>query len=61
MASEEHIIDLKHVSKRFGDKTVLDDINLYIRKGEFVTLLGPSGCGTPSSRTWTSMKTSPSA
>ncbi len=45
MAGEEHIIDLKHVSKRFGDKVVLDDINLYVRKGEFVTLLGPSGCG----------------
>ena len=41
-ATEEHIIDLKHVSKRFGDKVVLDDISLYIRKGEFVTLLGPN-------------------
>ena len=41
----DRIIDLQHVSKRFGDKAVLEDINLYIRKGEFITLLGPSGCG----------------
>ena len=39
------IIDLKHVSKWFGEKQVLDDVNLYVRKGEFVTILGPSGCG----------------
>lgn len=39
------IIDIKHLSKSFGDKQVLNDINLYIRRGEFVTLLGPSGCG----------------
>ena len=39
------IIDLKHISKSFGDTKVLDDINLYVRKGEFLTFLGPSGCG----------------
>ncbi len=39
------IIDIQHISKSFGDKTVLNDINLYIKKGEFITLLGPSGCG----------------
>ncbi|MCQ2135796.1 MAG: ABC transporter ATP-binding protein [Bacteroidales bacterium] len=39
------IINIEHVSKSFGDKKVLDDINLYIKKGEFLTLLGPSGCG----------------
>ena len=45
MANRDVIIDIKHLSKSFGDKTVLDDINFYIRRGEFITLLGPSGCG----------------
>ena len=45
MRNSEIIIKLEHVSKTYGDKKVLDDINLEIRKGEFVTLLGPSGCG----------------
>ena len=39
------IIELIGVSKDFDDVTVVDNINLYIRKGEFVTFLGPSGCG----------------
>ena len=39
------IIDIKNVSKRFGEKVALRDINLYVRKGEFMTILGPSGCG----------------
>ncbi|MET8044347.1 ABC transporter ATP-binding protein [Micromonospora sp. NPDC005215] len=36
---------LEQVSRRFGEKTVLDTLNLTITGGEFVALLGPSGCG----------------
>jgi len=45
MKESDVIIELRHLSKSFNDKQVLDDINLKIRRGEFVTLLGPSGCG----------------
>ncbi len=45
MVDNEHLIDLRHICKEYDGVTVLDDINLYIRKREFVTLLGPSGCG----------------
>ena len=41
----ETIIKIENLSKAFGDKVVLDNINLDIKRGEFVTLLGPSGCG----------------
>ncbi len=39
------LIELKNISKSFGDNLVLDDLNLYINENEFITLLGPSGCG----------------
>lgn len=39
------IIELSNISKRFNGVEVLHDMNLTIRKNEFVTLLGPSGCG----------------
>jgi len=45
MNKEKVIINIEHLSKSFGDKKVLDDISLYINRGEFITFLGPSGCG----------------
>ena len=38
-------INVKNVIKRYGDNTVIPDLSLTIREGEFFTLLGPSGCG----------------
>ncbi len=45
MNETDKIIEVRHLSKSFSGKKVLEDINLYIRRGEFLTLLGPSGCG----------------
>ncbi len=45
MMEQEHLIDLKNISKEFDGTVVLKDLNLYVRKKEFITLLGPSGCG----------------
>ena len=38
-------VELREVTKRFGDFTAVDEISLEIAEGEFFTLLGPSGCG----------------
>lgn len=39
------ILQLKGIRKRFGETTVLSGIDLSIEEGEFITLLGSSGCG----------------
>lgn len=41
----DYIIDLKNLTKEYESNVVLDNINLYIKRNEFLTLLGPSGCG----------------
>jgi putative spermidine/putrescine transport system ATP-binding protein len=38
-------ISVRRMTKRFGEKTAVDDFSLEFGKGEFVTFLGPSGCG----------------
>ncbi len=38
-------ISIKRMTKRFGEKTAVDDFSLELGKDEFVTFLGPSGCG----------------
>ncbi len=38
-------IELRHVSKRYGGVTVIEDLSLEMQPGEFVVLVGPSGCG----------------
>ncbi|WP_296644490.1 spermidine/putrescine ABC transporter ATP-binding protein [Romboutsia sp. 13368] len=41
----DNIISLQGISKTYEDNTVLDCLDLDIKKNEFLTLLGPSGCG----------------
>ena len=45
MEKEEKIIELIGVEKIFDGEQAVENMNLYVRKGEFITLLGPSGCG----------------
>ncbi|MBO7344585.1 MAG: ABC transporter ATP-binding protein [Clostridia bacterium] len=44
--TKEKIIELVDLTREFEDGMVaVDNVNLYVRKGEFITFLGPSGCG----------------
>jgi simple sugar transport system ATP-binding protein len=43
--AREEVLRIEHVSKRFGPVTALRDINLHLRKGEVLGLLGDNGSG----------------
>jgi polar amino acid transport system ATP-binding protein len=41
----DNIIEIEHVSKRFGRVVALDDVSLSVKRGEVVVIIGPSGSG----------------
>jgi spermidine/putrescine transport system ATP-binding protein len=43
--NDDVILQLDHIEKSFGNNKILKNIDLTIRRGEFITLLGSSGCG----------------
>jgi spermidine/putrescine transport system ATP-binding protein len=42
---EQVDLELVRVSKQFGQLYAVTDVNLQVRKGEFLSIIGPSGCG----------------
>ncbi len=38
-------LELRHVTKKFNGKTILNEVNMEIKDGEFVCIIGTSGCG----------------
>ena len=45
MSQLRNLLEIDHITKRFGGLTAVDDVSLGIRENEFFALLGPSGCG----------------
>ena len=41
----EELLTIEHLTKRFDDNVILDDLNLTVKKGEVIVVVGPSGCG----------------
>src|ERR1700733_1977966 len=45
MSASEFVIDVRGVTKKFGDRTVVNDIAMQVRHGEIYGFLGPNGSG----------------
>ena len=43
--STTHDVELRGVTRRFGEVAAVDALDLAVVEGEFLSLLGPSGCG----------------
>ena len=42
---EDTIVEVKNLTKKFGDLLVLDDISFEIKRGDLLCVVGPTGCG----------------
>ena len=45
MSTEEMLLEVKNLSKQFGGIKAVDNVNLQIRKGEIISVIGPNGAG----------------
>lgn len=45
MKQDQIKVKVKHMTKKFGDLLVLNDISFEVKKGEFLCVVGPTGCG----------------
>ena len=45
MPTDAAIIQVEHLARKFGDRTVLDDISFNVHRGETLVIMGGSGCG----------------
>lgn len=45
VSDKEYLLEVNSVNKSYGEKLVLDDVNLRVSEGEFCSVVGPSGCG----------------
>ena len=47
----EHVLELKNISHSYhnteGETPALKDLSFFLKKGEFISIVGPSGCGNP--------------
>lgn len=41
----EELLKIEHLTKKFENNTILDDVSLTVHKGEVIVVVGPSGCG----------------
>ena len=45
MSEDKVKVKVKNLTKKFGDLLVLDDISFEVKEGEFLCIVGPTGCG----------------